>query len=225
MSFNFQDKYEVVVFHNKIQFCRKNNIRTNFRITLDDDDLNEGVMINFPYESFYNSFKSPTRDLYLSIQFDRAGVIPYTIINGEKHFCLAIDSTYGNLTDFGGCVRKYELFTKAASRELYEESLGVFDYCAKNLYDYSTAVYDKHSIILFLRIDVQNVDISVREFYKRLKMVNKCESSGIMWVPENILYMLVKTGKSYYINNCIYPSIYKQVADLLRSICGLNEII
>jgi len=37
--------------------------------------------------------------------------------------------------------------------------------------------------------------------------------------------MLIKTGKSYYINNCIYPSIYKQVADLLRSICGLNEII
>jgi hypothetical protein len=225
MSFNFQDKYDVVVFYNKIQFSRKNTIKSNFRIILDEQDLKNGAMINFPYESYYNSFKSPTNELYLSAHFDRAGVIPYTVINEEKHFCLAVDSTYGNLTDFGGCVKRYELFTRAASRELYEESLGVFDYASKNLYDYSTAVYDKSCIILFLRLDIQNVDISVRDFHRRLKVVNKSESSTIMWVPENIFYMLIKTGKSYYINNCIYPSIYKPVCDLLRSVCGLNEII
>jgi hypothetical protein len=225
MSFNFQDKYEVVVYHNKIQFCRKNNIRTNFRITLDNKDLDEGVIINFPYESYYNSYKGLTNSICLSSVFDRAGVIPYTVINGEKHFCLAVDSQYGNLTDFGGCVKKYETFTRAASRELYEESLGVFNYCSKNLYDYSIAVYDKGIIILFLRVDVKNIDLSVREFHRKYSAVHNSESSSIMWVPENILYMLIKTGKSYYINNYVYPSIYKPVCDLLRSVCGLNEII
>lgn len=225
MSFNFQDKYEVIVYHNKIQFCRKNNIRTNFRIKLDDKDLDEGVIINFPYESYYNSFKGQTNTIHLSSVFSRAGVIPYTVIDDEKYYCLAVDSQYGTLTDFGGYINKYETFTRAASRELYEESLGVFNYSSKNLYKYTTAIYDKDTIILFLRIDVNNLNTSVREFHRKYSAVNSSETSSIMWVPENILYMLIKTGKSYYTNNYVYPTVYKPVCDLLRSVCGLNEII
>ena len=225
MSFNFQDKYDVIVHHNKIQFCRKNNIKTNFRINLNEDDLKNGVLINFPYESFYHSFKSPAPSLSINAHFDRSGVIPYTVIDNTKYFCLAIDSMYGTLTDFGGTIRKYETFTRAAARELYEESLGVFNYNSRYIYDYSQAIYDKKLIILFLRLDIQNLDITVKEFHRKFLRVNKSETSSIMWIPENIFYMLIKTGKSFYINNYLYPSIYKPVCDLLRSICGLNEII
>ena len=45
---------------------------------------------------------------------------------GKTYFCLGIDSNFGDLTDFGGGMKKNETFINCGLRELEEESKGVF---------------------------------------------------------------------------------------------------
>jgi hypothetical protein len=139
---------------------------------------------------------------------------------------MAIDSKYGNLTDFGGGVKKYETFTRAAARELLEESLGVFKLSSESLYDCSTAVYDTNMITLFCHINIDtDMNSLVVDYFERLSDVTTSETRGIVWIHESIFYNLIKTGRSVRIGDAIYPSIYKNVADLLRSISNINEIV
>lgn len=225
MNFNIQDTYEMYILFDKVSYCRKITQKSNFRFKLDNNDLDNGIIINFPNEGSYYSYRSNTSDIPYSRRFERSGVIPYIKINDSKYFCLAVDSMYGTLTDFGGCVKSSETFARAASRELFEESLGIFKFSPRSIYDYSKAIYDKSMIIMFLRLEIPNIDTTIKDFHKRLTRVTKSETSSIMWVSEDILFNLIKNGKELKINNYIYPSIYKPVADLLRSVCNMNEIV
>jgi hypothetical protein len=225
MNFNFQESNDVLILHEKIQFCRKQQKRTNFRNNYSKEELNEGIFINFPYENIYFSYKSPTTSIPLCQHFDRAGVIPYTIHEGRKYFCLGIDFKYGTLTDFGGGKKKYETFTRAACRELYEESLGIFKISPRILYEHSTAIYDKNMIVLFINVKISSFQDIVQTFNNRFSQVTYSENSGIIWLDETIFYNLIKTGKSVDMNDCNYPYIYKPVADLLRSTYSINGII
>jgi hypothetical protein len=225
MSFNFQDYNDVVILPTKIQFCKKQFRRTNFRTDYTNEELNDGIMINFPFESTYYSFKSQTSQIPLTTRFERAGVIPYVVIDDIKYFCLGVDSNFGTLTDFGGGVKKGELFSFAAARELFEESLGVFRFSSKSIYRYTTSVYDKNMIIIFLQINSECIPDATAEFLRRYTKVSKSENSGVMWIPEDVFGDLVKSGKSVRQQNYLYPSIYKPVADLLRSASCPNGLI
>jgi hypothetical protein len=243
MSYNYNDEYSSIIYHNKIQYRKNQQMRYNFRENISLEDLDQGVILNFPYNNVYFSYKSPTTNIPLNRVFKRAGVIPYTYVstieetdNGpiekkEKYYCLAIDSEYGNLTDFGGGVKKYETFTHAASRELYEESLGLFRFGPEALYECSEAVYDFNMIILLINVKINDnttmddIDNLVKRYYNNYSNIVKSETKGMFWIHESRFYDLIKSGKSIKYSDCVYPSVYKKVADLLRSVSNINEII
>ena len=61
----------------------------------------------------------------------RAAVVPYTILptsNGgwKLWFLLGLDSNFGDVTDFGGGIKKYECDLVGGHRELDEETKGIF---------------------------------------------------------------------------------------------------
>ena len=229
MNYNYNDDYELFVHANKVQYKKIVQVKHNFRNIISDKDLDEGIMINFPFNNIYYSYKSLTNKIPLVRTFRRSGVIPYTVIeeNGDrfKYFCLGIDSQYGTLTDFGGGVKKYETFAKAASRELEEESLGVFNFKSDKIYENSMAIYDTNMIIMFVNIKIDSINDSVIKFHKKYSKVNQSENKGIIWIHEDVFFNLVKSGKSIRFDDCVYPSIYKPVCDLLRSVSNINEII
>ena len=142
---------------------------------------------------------------------------------------MGIDFTYGTLTDFGGGIKKNENFLLASLRELYEESLGIFDFLYKEdlekIKENAIAVYDEKMCIFFIDVKVKSIDSIVKEFDNRFHCVNKSENSGICWSPENIFFNVIKTGKTFKENGFYYPSVYKIVSDLLRSISNINEIL
>jgi hypothetical protein len=243
MSYNYNEEYSSIIYATKIQYRKNQQIKYNFRENISLDDLDNGIILNFPYNNVYFSFKSETKNIPISKIFKRAGVIPYTyvetfidygdgpILKKEKFYCLGIDSEYGNLTDFGGGVKKYETFTHAASRELYEESLGLFKFSSESIYECSEAIYDSNMIIMFINVKISdnanmtNIDEMVRRYYDNYSNVVASETKGIFWIHESKFYDLVKSGKSLRYSDCVYPAIYKKVADLLRSVSNINEII
>ena len=222
MSFNFQEDTDTIILEDKTVFCKRQNKKTNFRLKLTNQDLDDGVMVNFPYEGIYFSNKGLTTGIPLCQRFFRSGVIPFVTINDTRYFCMGVDANHGTLTDFGGAVKKYETFARAGCRELYEESLGIFKVGPKTLYNYSVSVYDKNMIIMFVEFKVNSIEKLVFEFHKRYSKVSKSENSSMMWIDENTFCNLIRTGKSLNDKNYIYPAIYKPVGDLLRSVCRSN---
>jgi hypothetical protein len=232
MSFN-NESYTMIISSDKIQYKKIQQIKYNFRESISIQDLDEGIILNFPYNNSYYSYKSLSDKIPLNRVFRRSGVIPYTYISEEdekvKYFCMAVDSQYGNLTDFGGGVKKYETFAGAASRELYEESLGVFKISPECIYNCSTAVYDFNNIVMFLNIDLNStnpsLDSTIQQYHNNLSNVVESETKGIFWIREDKFFELIKSGKSVKFDGFYYPSVYKLVADLLRSVSNINEII
>lgn len=225
MSFNFGETRDVIIHFAKNQYKKINQVKTNFRVDISKKSLNEGMMINFPYTNAYYSYKCNTKNIPLCQKFKRASVIPYTFVNGKKYYCMGIDSNHGTITDFGGGIKKIETFAGAASRELYEESLGIFDFHPTNLYKYSIAAYDNDMIILSVYIKINSIESTVKNFFRNFHKANNPEVSSIIWIPSETFYELVKSGKSIKTEDYIYPPIYKPISDLLRSVSSNNEII
>lgn len=224
------DEYTMIIHHNKTQYKKIQQVKYNFRDNINLKDLDDGVMLNFPYNNTYYSYKSLSTSIPLSRVFRRSGVIPFTYIKNndnimEKFFCMGIDAKFGTLTDFGGGVKKYETFAAAASRELSEESLNVFNFTPESIYNCSVGVYDSNMIIMFLHIKVDNPNKIVEDFFKNFSNATQSENKGIIWISESIFYDLIKSGKSIRKDGLIYPSVYKPVADLLRSVSNINEIV
>ena len=61
--------------------------------------------------------------------YRRAGIIPFCFKNNVLWFCLGVDRRFGELTDFGGGIKKRETPLEGAARELFEESSGMFNEC------------------------------------------------------------------------------------------------
>jgi hypothetical protein len=225
---NFIEDYELVI-DKEIVYYRRHNIKKFSPCYVDERDLNEGIMINFPYDSYYKSYKSKIKKIPKNIKFLRSGVIPFTYIDDVKHYCMGYDFNYGTLTDFGGGVKKGENFLIAGCRELYEESLGIFNFLNKQdierIKEHSYAIYDQKMCIIFIDLKIENIEETVKEFDRRFHCVTRSENSAITWIPENIFFNIIKTGKNFKENGCIYSPVYKIVSDLLRSVSNINEII
>jgi (2Fe-2S) ferredoxin len=225
---NYIGDYDLIVDQDKIIY-RRHNSKKPTSFFLSENELNNGVIINFPYDSYYHSYKSKIYKIPENKTFSRAGVIPYTIKKGVKYYCMGYDAKYGTLTDFGGGVKKNENFLLAACRELYEESLGLFNFTTKSdmkaIYNNSTIVYDDKMCIIFTYVDVENMENIVREFERRYRKVTRSECSAITWIPENYFFDIIKTGKVVYEDGFCYSQVYKIVSDLLRSVSNINEIV
>ena len=226
---SFIEDYDVIINKNDIFYriiCQK-RINCN---DITEKELEEGKILNFPYINLYFSCKSYTDKIPDSKRFNRAGIIPYTVINNKKFFCLGVDAMYGTLTDFGGGVKRSENFVEAACRELEEESLGIFDFTTKELMDKvrknSTTIYDSYTAIIFLNVKIENIDDIIDLYdYKFKHTSGRVENSAVLWIPEDIFFYLIKSGKSIRNGKILYPSVYKVVNDLLRSVSNINEIV
>lgn len=224
---SFIEEYNVIVNENNTLYRRLENKKMLYnRIT--SRELNEGTILSFPSSKFYFSQKSETSLISPSIKFKRAGVIPYTQIDDKKYFCMGIDYKYGTLTDFGGGVKRIENFVEAACRELEEESLGIFDFTTPEKMDKvrknSITVYDSSTAIIFLQVKVDSIDEIVKIFQQRYLTAENPENCNIIWIPEDIFFHLIKSGRTIRNGKNFYPSVYKVVNDLLRSVSNINEI-
>jgi hypothetical protein len=225
MDYNFTEENSHIIYTDRIMYKKVHIKRQSLRKKFTNEELDEGFIVNFPFAHTYRSFASEAVNIPLCRFFRRSGVIPYTIVNGEKFYCLGVDSKYGTLTDFGGSTRRYETFAGAAVRELEEESLGIFNFSPIIMYQNSYAVYDDHNIILFVYVKITSMEDTVKLFNKKFSNATESENCGIIWIPENIFFELIRSGKSIRHDKYIYSSVYKPVADLLRSVSCNNDIV
>ena len=90
----------------------------------------------------------------------------------------------------------------------------------------SVTVYDLNTAILFLEVKIDNLDDIVNLYQYRAKTTSeRVENSDIVWIPEDVFFFLIKSGKSIRNGKKLYPSGYKVVNNLLRSVSNINEIL
>jgi hypothetical protein len=117
----------------------------------------------------------------------RSGVIIYTHYKGKTYFCLGVDSTYGDLTDFSGGKKLTETIAEGGLRELEEESLGVFGKISPEEIMECLTFYTFNMVIIFVHRNV-DMDKIKKNFKSRLgekiKNQDKVEVSDICWLEK-----------------------------------------
>lgn len=204
-----------------------------------------------PYMDKKNNTKTSIiklRDLDLSkFKPTRGGVIvyqkfkPYGEYNKLKYklrFCLGIDATYGQLTDFGGGIKynRDHNVIRGAIRELSEESHDVFFNPIENKkapihkYKNCTVLYNENMMIIFIPLNLLSDDINSKteeltvSQFKERKNINS-EMKDIKWVSQDRFNCLIHDN--YDIETDPYQkdreSIYKPIKYLIRN-AGPNFI-
>lgn len=149
----------------------------------------------------------------------RAGIVPFTKMNGEIFLCFGIDSDSNELTDFGGHRKLRENIVTTAYRELYEESLNCFYQGIKDtiyIFPNSYAAYNNQMLIIFTEVKSNLVQESVKLFEKAtIGKPKKLEVSGIIWFPLSMVINLL-TGPDFETSSG--PRFYKKVRDILLQV-------
>ena len=124
----------------------------------------------------------------------RAGIIPYTCINGNYFFCLGRDTASGELTDFGGGVRKNETIFEGANREFHEETRNVFafDINDRKIASQSIVVQTDYMTIFFVNVSDRYISLS-KQLFHTSKSID-AEINDIFWINEVDFVNLVKYG-------------------------------
>lgn len=129
----------------------------------------------------------------------RAGAIIYTKKNGVTYFCLGVDTESGNLTDFGGGVKKDESVIDGSLRELAEESLDVFGVIRLENLERSTTFHTYNMAIVFIPLDIDINEIS-QNFSEKISEKENPEVCDIVWLStEEFLESIHGRGMKLYI--------------------------
>lgn len=129
----------------------------------------------------------------------RAGAIIYTKKNGITYFCLGVDTESGNLTDFGGGVKKDESVIDGSLRELAEESLGVFGVIELENLKKSLTFHTYNMAIVFIPLDISPREIS-QNFNEKISEKENPEVCDIVWLStEEFLESVHGRGMKLYI--------------------------
>ena len=179
---------------------------------------------------------------------NRIGVIPYCFTHSETGggywYALAIDSDYGELTDFGGASSiKDRSIAHTAKRELNEESCGVFsDVTTDTLQHRCPVIVSDKTAVLFLEIEeglakkkygfpytLQRVFeagktriVSQKRTHRRSKVdeqlfvPTRIETLSTYWVKDSDLTKLSKIGRTL--------KIFKRPGRLHLSKCEFEDI-
>lgn len=133
----------------------------------------------------------------------RASVVPYTILNTKRgpkiFFLFGRDRKTGDITDFGGGVKKLEFALNACLREFKEESCEIF----KDLYNkanemcYLIAIADKRMSVLFIPVSPRWLS-APQIFQNKSKPKHKSynEMSELLWVDEYKFSQLIRNKNS-----------------------------
>jgi len=148
----------------------------------------------------------------------RGGVIPYTICNDTKYYCMGIDHNHQEITDFGGGIKLKECKFKGALREFKEESLEVFNISNINVeaIKHEMVFYTNSMLILFIKFDCDMKEI-IRQFDENAKKEQKLEVSRVVWLTEKDLFDIILNQA-----NVIGLNMYTKVQKFLKSGFKLN---
>ena len=142
----------------------------------------------------------------------RAGAIIYTRWQGVTYFCLGVDTESGNLTDFGGGVKKDETVIEGGLRELNEESLGIFD---SPEVEQALVFHSSRVAIMFIPMNVCPEDIS-KEFTQKIKEHPEPEVCDIVWLTtEELLESIHGRGRTLYI---VVRKILSKVVSVIKTL-------
>lgn len=122
----------------------------------------------------------------------RAGVIPYTMLEGKLHFLLGIHRLTRDLTDFGGGIKASETPAHGAYRELHEESCEIFlnDISIETIESSPVITNRTNSAIFFVKIDSHWINDAEDTFIQHQQMRTGCkkytELIGIKWIRQDV---------------------------------------
>lgn len=129
----------------------------------------------------------------------RAGAIIYTRYRGQTLFCLGVDTDSGNITDFGGGVKKEETIVEGGLRELEEESQGVFGELTPNDVKDSIIFHCYNMAIMFIKLDV-NPDQITENFNENLKTCENPEVCKLVWLnTQELMESIHGRGNKLYV--------------------------
>jgi len=145
----------------------------------------------------------------------RCGAIIYTKKEGKTYFCMGVDSSYGDLTDFSGGIKKDETLVEGGLRELKEESQNVFgDIQEEDIQD-CTTFYTKNMMIIFIERNV-DMDKVKYEFTEKIYGKTDLEVSNLCWVEKSDFLNAVN-GKGKRIYSRV-RKILSKVTDIIAAI-------
>lgn len=103
-------------------------------------------------------------DKLMTMRPSRAAIVPYYIVGDSVSFVFAVDSKYGDITDLGGGVRKYESAVTGAVREFVEESLGAFGDISIHHIANQIGVIGGKMTVIFVKYDHHEVEHAIVKF-------------------------------------------------------------
>ena len=128
---------------------------------------------------------------------ERAGVILYTVEDGEIYYGLGLDAEYLELTDFAGSVsRKDRDAVEAALREFREETLDIFGELPRERSLRATALWDGKNLVLLVRC-LSNRALVSALFRARCSLAKKPEVKEILWFSAGELSRLLQSDQEF----------------------------
>ena len=145
----------------------------------------------------------------------RSGAIIYTKLKGETLFCLGVDAQFGDLTDFGGGVKKSEDIITGGLRELEEESLGIFGKIDREDVLKVPTAWSNNISIMFIPM-ILDIDNTLDSFHYKLSDKKNIEVKDIVWLSkEEFLESIYGNGRR----------LYSRVRRLLRKVTAHINIL
>jgi hypothetical protein len=171
----------------------------------------------------------------LNHEYGRAGVIPYAIIDGSLFICLAKDNERNCYSDFGGKIENNEDIYDTASRELKEESCGVFMLSAEKIQKNHTGVcFNNYGITFFVPWEdyildtVQSVKKEI-EFQLNRNKINEeykeCQKNGNIFTARKLITMLEVEYIKWISVNDFVSILTSKYGSGVRVIRGLEKTI
>lgn len=142
----------------------------------------------------------------------RGGVILLDVIG--KRLGFGIDAPTGEITDFGGSIKRREHPCEGSLREFKEESLGVFPIKISN----PLVALSPEMMIIFLPF-AGDIEKCYKCFLEKLKTTQRIEVKDFIWIPLEDLEDVLTTGK--YRESIMYEKVRSFLYPLLQE--GLIE--
>jgi len=181
--------------------------------------MSVGTPIRY-YQNYHENHKVSDRPRYINrvknimfeeLQIKRAGIIPFTLIDGQPLFYMGIDTVCGELTDFGGSLWKEikETPLACAIREFDEESLGVFP---KIDLENALCIYDVYRLVIFMLVPINDYNELFQQKFIELK--DKPEVCGVSEIDLENFSMLAKDNHPQFKLYRILTNLFKTFASV-----------
>lgn len=115
-----------------------------------------------------------------SLQQERAGIIPYLLVDEKIYFCFGIDHDSKEYTDFGGIINDEDIdIADTALRCFRNETLAIFPINRMSLLEKDTLyIFDEKTLIIFVNLTSTKLTSPQScDAYKIFESINSCEAT------------------------------------------------